>query len=641
MNLNLDFVYYRNFTFDGHIHVRCGGDDLPKVKSIHYQLERMEADGVTPLDSLTVPSQVTSGSVANHGCPATLSCDPQAGSYRIRPQVTLVDSEILKLDLGPDADATYRPGPLTLDISHGELTRRLLVDVPLAAGGTRRKRSVRAASAFPYRPEGQRYPALIVTFSDDGYARFTADLQPDSASVLARYWPGLQNVIEPQPFLEPQEREDPHLQILANHYWIEQPQSMLNDTFVAFIQTLEALDYIEATAFVPPQLDQGNLLLAGAAIIATLLTGTAYVLGTDANEEAKPTPNLEAHQRYLNAPGARDKGLNIRKAWEAGVKGRGARVHFSDGGLRANHEDLRGNPKLKVIPPLVGNNPDHGTASVGVLLARDDGVGMTGVCHAAELFLYENRAVDARGYSQTLKKLLAYTRAGDIVAINRQTANINALGTLLPSLHDKLWWDVCRALTERGAVVLNAACNGTTRSAPEAGTLKDYGVDLSQWRLFDDHGDAGAILVGACHSWDGKAHQYSNYNYRYRMLNAWGDSVATLGKGTLQNKDDDNRDYRDDYSGTSSATPLVTGAMALIQSYAMEQHHLYLNADQMHLLLMQSGYKDATLPDTERLPMGARPNVLGALMLLDSILLAGRFHLPDDGACGDECAAQD
>jgi hypothetical protein len=60
----------------------------------------------------------------------------------------------------------------------------------------------------------------------------------------------------------------------------------------------------------------------------------------------------------------------------------------------------------------------------------------------------------------------------------------------------------------------------------------------------------------------------------------------------------------------------------------------------MHLLVMQSGYKDATLPDASRLPMGARPNVLGALVLLDQILQAGRFHLPDDGFCGDECAPQ-
>ncbi|MFP3403221.1 S8 family serine peptidase [Pseudomonas sp. SIMBA_065] len=641
MGFNLDFVYYRNFTFDGKFHVRCTGDDLHKVKSIQYLLEREVPEGVVQLDGVNVLSQVHSGTVANHGCPATLSCEVLAGTYRITPLVTLIDSEVIKQDLDADADATLREGPLLIEVSEGELTRRILDTVPLSSSGTRRRRAAQEGATLPPLPEGQRYPALILVFSEGGHARFMADVQADASSSLAHDWPGLQKIIDLQPFLEPHEREDEHLQVLANHYWVEQPQGMPNATFSALVQSLNGLEYVEDSALLPPQLEPGNLLaFAAAAVIATLLTGGAYAAGTNANEQAQPTPDFEALQRYLNEPDSSAKGLNIRNAWQAGVQGRGVRVHFSDGGLYANHEDLRGNPRLKVIPPTVDSEPDHGTASVGVLLAHDNGLGMTGICHAAELFLYDNRAYDARGYSQTLKKLLAYARAGDIVGVNRQTANVNVLGTFLPSLHDRTWWDVTRSLTERGVVVLNAACNGTSVSDHNARTTQGYGVDLEQWRYFDDHGEADAILVGACHSWDGKPHQYSNYNYRYRMLNGWGDSVATLGYGALQDKNGHDRDYTSTYGGTSSATPMVTGALALIQSYAIEQHHLYLNANQMHLLVMQSGYKDATLPDASRLPMGARPNVLGALVLLDQILQAGRFHLPDDGFCGDECAPQ-
>lgn len=641
MGFNLDFVYYRNFRFDGKFHVRCTGDDLHKVKSIQYLLEREVPEGVVQLDAVNVLSQVHSGTVANHGCPATLSCEVLAGTYRITPLVTLIDSEVIKQDLDADADATLREGPLLIEVREGELTRRILDTVPLSSSNTRRRRATQEGATLPPLPEGQRYPALILVFSEGGHARFMADVQADASSSLAHDWPGLQQIIDLQPFLEPHEREDEHLQVLANHYWVEQPQGMRNATFSGLVQSLNGLAYVEDTALLPPQLEPGNLLaFAAAAVIATLLTGGAYAAGTNANEQAQPTPDFEALQRYLSEPDSSAKGLNIRNAWQAGVQGRGVRVHFSDGGLYANHEDLRGNPRLKVIPPTVDSEPDHGTASVGVLLAHDNGLGMTGICHAAELFLYDNRAYDARGYSQTLKKLLAYARAGDIVGVNRQTANVNVLGTFLPSLHDRTWWDVTRSLTERGVVVLNAACNGTSVSDHNARTTQGYGVDLEQWRYFDDHGEADAILVGACHSWDGKPHQYSNYNYRYRMLNGWGDSVATLGYGALQDKNGHDRDYTSTYGGTSSATPMVTGALALIQSYAIEQHHLYLNADQMHLLVMQSGYKDATLPDASRLPMGARPNVLGALVLLDQILQAGRFHLPDDGFCGDECAPQ-
>lgn len=629
MSLDLQFVYYRNFTFDGKFHIRCIGDDLHKVESIHYLLER-ETSGVrVHLDGLSVSSQAHSGRVIDHGCPATLNAEAVAGTYVITPLVTLLESEILSLDLASDADAVLREGPLVIEVSEAQLSRRILDNVPLASASRRRRREVNESLVIPPIAEDQRYPALILVFREGGHGHFMADRQ------------GIAETIDVQPFLAADERDDERLQVLANHHWIEQPLAMSNEAFAALARQLATLDCIERVAFLPTQLEQANLFAAaGAAIIATLITGAAVVAGNNAYDEAQPTPDFQALQRYLDEPGPRYKGLNIRKVWEAGVKGRGARVHFSDAGLYPNHEDLGGNARLRVMPPTVNSDPEHGTASTGILLARDNGFGMTGICHAAELFLYDNRAFDARGYSQTLKKLLAYTRPGDIVAVNRQTANPNAMVAFLPSLHDKTWWDVTRTLTARGAVVLNAACNGAYKSDQGAGATAGYGVDLSNWGYFVDHGDADAILVGACHSWDGKPHQYSNYNYRYRMLNAWGDSVATLGYGALQDKQDQDRDYTDNYGGTSSATPMVTGALALIQSYAMEQHNVYLNADQMHLLVMQSGYQDATLPLDERLPMGARPNVLGALVLLDRILQGGKFHLPDDGFCGDECAPQ-
>jgi hypothetical protein len=46
----------------------------------------------------------------------------------------------------------------------------------------------------------------------------------------------------------------------------------------------------------------------------------------------------------------------------------------------------------------------------------------------------------------------------------------------------------------------------------------------------------------------------------------------------------------------------------------------------MHLLVSASGYQDATLPGTDVLPMGHRPDVQGALVMLDRLLGGGRFH---------------
>ena len=296
MGFNLDFVYYRNFTFDGKFHVRCTGDDLHKVKSIQYLLEREVPEGVVQLDGVNVLSQVHSGTVANHGCPATLSCEVLAGTYRITPLVTLIDSEVIKQDLDADADATLREGPLLIEVSEGELTRRILDTVPLSSSGTRPRRAAQEGATLPPLPEGQRYPALILVFSEGGHARFMADVQADASSSLAHDWPGLQKIIDLQPFLEPHEREDEHLQVLANHYWVEQPQGMPNATFSALVQSLNGLEYVEDSALLPPQLEPGNLLaFAAAAVIATLLTGGAYAAGGHGHDHGHGHAKADAH----------------------------------------------------------------------------------------------------------------------------------------------------------------------------------------------------------------------------------------------------------------------------------------------------------------------------------------------------------
>ncbi|MDD2048421.1 S8 family serine peptidase [Pseudomonas putida] len=645
MNLDVSFVYYRNFRFDGKFHVRCIGSDLSKVKSIRYELEKAGPEGPVQIDAKSVHSQAHSGDLVDHGCPATLRAEPATGTYTIRTRIRVMDDVS---GLPVDSFRSLQMDPLIIVINEGELSRSILDTVPLEAGLSRRRRFVNASAGErrgvvdPYRESletlpdvepGKSYPTLVLKFSDGGLERFFSELQPDSGSDLVRLWPKLNQVIDPRPLLDPQERQEDKLEAFRDYCYLEQPASMLNDTYVALIKTLAALEYLESLHFVPPDREEGNILIAGAAaVLATLITGAAVVAGDKAYDNAQPTPDFEPLQTYLDEPGPRYKGMNVRKAWAQQVIGKGARVHFSDGGLFPNHEDLQGNPNLKIITLQPNGNPNHGTQSVGILLATPNGIGMTGVCHASELYLYNNHARNQAFRAQAPKDLLRHVEPGDIVAINRQSANGNVLATFLPSIHEREWWEMTQALTERGAVVLFAAANGSHATDASKDTTKGYGVNLSQWRYFDDHGDVNAILVGACQSWDGKPHQYSNFSYPNRMLNASGDSVATLGYGSdrLQDKSGSDRDYTATYGGTSSATPLVTGALSLIQSYAMEQHHLYLNADQMHLLVMQAGYRDATLPHSEVLPMGARPNVHGALVLLDQILGGGRFHSPRD-----------
>lgn len=640
MSLDLNFVYYRNFRFDGKFHLRCQGDDLTKVARIRYELRRISATGSIDLGGVSSRSHARTGSLSDQGCPATLLTVSRSGRFEITPKVYLLAPQGQARDRSAGADQAIVMPTLVIDIQDGEAQRSILDKVPLGYTPTRVRREVVEQGAAPQvidpwgarqaqlpRPaEGERYPPMLVRFRKGGLQALLADLKPESGSSLAGRWPELADHLALQPLLDAQEQQDPQLAALRPYCQLEQPAGMSNARYREWLGTLSALEQVESLHLSSLQLADPNVFAAGAAaVLATLLTGAAVAAGDRAYEDAQPTPDFESQQKYLDGAEANTKGLNVRKAWAKNVKGQGVRIHFSDGGLFPDHEDLQGDPKLKVIVATPNNNPKHGTASAGVLVAAKNGFGVTGVSHASELFLYDNNAFNAYRDSLTLKAMLRHVQPGDIVGVNRQTANIEVLSTFLPSLHERQWWDAMQALSQRGAVVLNAACNGSNATLSDKGTVQSYGVDLSHWPYFEDHGDAGCIVVGASHSWDGKPHQYSNYKYPYRMLNAWGDSVTTLSYGDLQDKQGEDRDYTASYSGTSSATPLVTGALALIQSYAIEQHHLYLDGNQMHLLVMASGHGDASLPHDPVLPMGKRPDVYAALVLLDEIVGGGRF----------------
>lgn len=138
MNLDVHFVYYRNFRFDGKFHVRCIGAGLEKVKSIRYELEKSGPDGPRQVDAMSVYSQAQSGVLSDHGCPALLRCDVAAGTYTIKPRVTLREGVA---DVTVDGSGAVVVAALQVVIDEGELSRGystlFLCQVQRPGGGVR------------------------------------------------------------------------------------------------------------------------------------------------------------------------------------------------------------------------------------------------------------------------------------------------------------------------------------------------------------------------------------------------------------------------------------------------------------------------------------------------------------------------
>lgn len=285
------------------------------------------------------------------------------------------------------------------------------------------------------------------------------------------------------------------------------------------------------------------------------------------------TPDFSELQGYLDEL----HGMNIRNAWSHGYSGALVAIRHLDFGIYKNHEDFQEGNITVVSSRDETNDCDHGTASTGCIAAGNNGFGVTGIAHSSSFYFYDTGDID---------KILEQAHPGDIVSLDIQWTINNVL---VPAIAIKSWWDKIYNLTEKGAIVIMAAGNS--------------GVDLSNTSICPDYGDSGAMLVGACNSSTGRKLSFSNYGHYSSLINSWGENVATTGYGTSQNLPGHNRDYTNTYWGTSSATPLCSGALALLQCYA-KMHGLVLTAESMKQLLNESDYTEG-VDDL----IGKRPNV--------------------------------
>lgn len=329
-----------------------------------------------------------------------------------------------------------------------------------------------------------------------------------------------------------------------------------------------------------------------ASVTSGMITATVYSAGNNTDSAAAPfsaTPDFNHLQKYLDEP----HGMNIRNAWARGNTGKLASVRHIDFGVNEKHEDLQSGNVTIVVNPPNSLESQHGTASVGTISAADNGFGMTGMAHSAKVYTYYANQPEH-------KNIMNDAKPGDIISVDAGRRYNN---NDVPCTVAKDFWDTVNNMTKKGAIVILAACNS--------------GIDLSKPSNFMDHGDCGGIFVGACDPATGRRASFSNYGHSTSLVNSWGYNIATTGYGNLYKRGNDTTTmYTDSYNGTSGATPLCAGALALLQSHAKSMG-VMLNAQSMRKLLSKSTYTEG-VPDG----IGVRPNVAQLMHELDKEILA-------------------
>lgn len=294
------------------------------------------------------------------------------------------------------------------------------------------------------------------------------------------------------------------------------------------------------------------------------------------------TPGDDPYNAGQGYQDAAPDGIDTRWTWtQPNGEGAGIGIVDVEGGWRVTHEDLAGKTPTLIHGAQYASWEDHGTAVLGVIVASDNTVGVVGSAPAITSVRMSS-IYDAFGVQHTLDALVAAVAAmsvGEILLIELQSSYLP-----VETLDDRL--DVIRLATALGITVVEPAGNGN--------------YDLDAWttpgglqrlnRTSIDFVDSGAIVVAAAeptvpHDRVSGTGYASNFGSRIDCY-AWGKGVVTCGYGDLDNGGgDDDKAYTDTFKNTSSASPIIVSAAALVQSNYQATTGTLLSPVQMRALL--------------------------------------------------------
>ena len=279
---------------------------------------------------------------------------------------------------------------------------------------------------------------------------------------------------------------------------------------------------------------------------------------------------------------------NVAAAHAAGYLGEGVHVSVIDTGIDLDHADLSDNTDparshsfcrndsaaFSELPPfgfftnwLALETPSHGTASAGLIAARDNSIGMRGVAPRAQLHNF--RAVGCQ--------VSSYSDLAD--AVTRQMAVVGV------SLHNYGWdyaspwqapavWQAAvdtaatSGLNGKGVLIVKAAGNGGP----------------TQYASLDEYNNHYAVVAVCAVDAHGRRSHYSE-----RGSSLWVCAPSSGGTGPGVATTTLNDWYRDDYGGTSAAAPIVSGVAALVRGANSD-----LTARDVKLILAGSARRNHT-----------------------------------------------
>ncbi|MDX1957289.1 MAG: S8 family serine peptidase [Leptospiraceae bacterium] len=323
---------------------------------------------------------------------------------------------------------------------------------------------------------------------------------------------------------------------------------------------------------------------------------------SDRDNIVNPTDALYTDQWHLNNTGSisgsvAGEDAKVLPVWSANNKGDDVVIAVVDDGLETSHEDLGQNISSVLGYNYITNTTDanhkfsnsgHGTAVAGVAAARDlNGVGVRGAAPCAKLV---GRNILEQSTIPTTVESDAMTKDIDKIFIsNNSWGAPDNTGIYAPS--NSTWRDaidtgIAKGRNAKGALYMWAAGNGSQPCFP---TGCSSGAIPASTQIDNSNHDGqanyhGVLAIGgigingkkAAYSEEGAnlwvvAHTQGNDTSAYTKAITTTDPIGDRGFNSSNPEicsdcttNYSNRNYSNSFNGTSSATPLAAGVVALL-----------------------------------------------------------------------------
>lgn len=306
--------------------------------------------------------------------------------------------------------------------------------------------------------------------------------------------------------------------------------------------------------------------------ILTNLPGVMSAIPVPKPVEPPIPPNYQSNQGYLNSSSSTPTGVDAIYSWtQTGGTGTGVTICDLEYSWNYNHADISkasgSQINSNVSDPFNDNN--HGTAVIGQLVADNNGSGITGICYGAGLMTcgtYYGTPTPTWNVAGAIAVAVSNLAAGDIILLEQQWDYTGSSGYVPVEWYGDTY-PSAQTTNSVYLAIVNAVSNGI--HVVEAGGNGSYNTDGMTWTT-----NSGAIIVGAGGAYIGGTFpngdlqklSFSSYGTRFD-LQGWGENVVTTGYGDLYSSEGVNNYFTSTFNGTSSASPIVAGALACAEGY--------------------------------------------------------------------------